>query len=570
MPDLRFTPETRLRGCEGFFRTKSLLRFTYCVVEFCVGSFEMYQPTLEQFEQLSERGNLIPVYRELPADLETPVSVYLKLQDEGPSFLLESVTGGERVARYSFIGVRPRAVLSAVGDSMFVGSHGHQHTVSLTDDTDPLAVLRGEMTSLTPVPLPDLPRFSGGAVGFLSYDAVRRFERLPATATNHLELPEATFMLADTLVAFDHARQRLLIIANARLQGDTRAAYRSATARIDEIVARLRAPVPQAAPTYPEEGEPVQPDTSAVRLTSNFSQPEFEAIVRQAKEHIAAGDIFQVVLSQRLSGRTRAHPFAIYRALRRLNPSPYMVFLRFPGGLGTPPLHVIAASPEMHVRLENRTAEVRPIAGTRPRGASPAEDTALADELLADEKERAEHVMLVDLGRNDLGRVCDYGSVHVEEMMLVERYSHVMHIVSDVRGQLQAGRDAFDLLRATFPAGTVSGAPKVRAMEIIEALEGTRRGLYAGAIGYVGYDGAMDSCITIRTIVMQGDVVHIQAGAGIVADSDPTREYHETLNKARALAEAVQSAEFAIPAPRHTRTVPRAGQVSPGRVRLPV
>jgi len=503
----------------------------------------MYQPTLDQIKQWSEQGNLIPIYRDLPADLETPVSVYLKLQDEGPSFLLESVTGGERVARYSFIGVRPRALLSVVGDSMLVGSNGHERRMSLTEDMDPLAVLKAEMSSFTPVLIPDLPRFSGGAVGFLGYDAVRRFERLPATAASHLSLPEAAFMLADTLVAFDHARQRLLIIANARLQGDTRAAYLRATARIDEIVARLRAPVPQSPPTYPMGGGLSQPDTDAIRFTSNFSQTEFEAMVRQAKEYIAAGDIFQAVLSQRLSGHTMAHPFAIYRALRRLNPSPYMVFLRFPGGLGTPPLHVIAASPEMHVRLENDMAEVRPIAGTRPRGASPAEDAALADELLCDEKERAEHVMLVDLGRNDLGRVCEYGSVSVQEMMIVERYSHVMHIVSDVRGRLQAKRDAFDLLRATFPAGTVTGAPKVRAMEIIEELEGTRRGLYAGAIGYVGYDGSMDSCIAIRTIVMQGDTVHIQAGAGIVADSDPAREYQETLSKARALAEAVHVAE---------------------------
>jgi anthranilate synthase component 1 len=503
----------------------------------------MYQPTLSQVEQLAERGNVVPVYQELPADLETPVSVYLKLQDEGPSFLLESVSGGEQVARYSFIGVRPRALLSAVGDAVFIGGNGHQHTLPLTDGTDPLAVLKAEMAPFTPVLLSDLPRFSGGAVGFLSYDAVRRFERLPATATDELRLPEAAFMLADTLVAFDHARQRLLIIANARLEGDTPAAYRRATARIDEIVARLRAPVPQAPMPYPAGGGTAQPDASGAHLTSNFSQDRFEAGVRQAKEHIAAGDVFQVVLSQRLSGCTSAHPFAIYRALRRLNPSPYMVFLRFPGGLGAPPLHVIAASPEMHVRLENGMAEVRPIAGTRPRGASPAEDAALADELLADEKERAEHVMLVDLGRNDLGRVCDYGSVRVEEMMLVERYSHVMHIVSDVRGRLGAGRDAFDLLRATFPAGTVSGAPKVRAMEIIEELEGTRRGLYAGAIGYVGYDDTMDSCIAIRTIVMLGDMLHIQAGAGIVADSDPTREYQETLSKARALAEAVEIAE---------------------------
>jgi anthranilate synthase component 1 len=497
----------------------------------------MYQPSLSQVEQLAGQGNLIPVYRELPADLETPVSVYLKLQDEGPSFLLESISGGERVARYSFIGVRPRVLLSAVGERAVLGGNGHERSVPLRGEADPLTVLKAEMASFTPVSIPDLPRFSGGAVGFLSYDAVRRFERLPATAGDALGMPEAAFMLADTLVAFDHARQRLLIIANARLEGDVGAgaAYRRATARIDEIAARLRAPIPQFSLPSPAGDAPP--------LTSNFSQAEFEAMVRQAKDYIAAGDIFQVVLSQRLSRRTSAHPFAIYRALRRVNPSPYMVFMRFPGGLGAPPLHVIAASPEMHVRLESGVAEVRPIAGTRPRGKSAAEDAALGEELLADEKERAEHVMLVDLGRNDLGRVCDYGSVHVEEMMAVERYSHVMHIVSDVRGRLAAGRDAFDLLRATFPAGTVSGAPKVRAMEIIEALEGTRRGLYAGVIGYIGYDGTMDSCIAIRTIAMQGDTIHIQAGAGIVADSDPAREYEESLNKARALAEAVRRAE---------------------------
>jgi len=502
----------------------------------------MYQPSFARLERLSEQGNVVPVYRELPADLETPVGVYLKLQDEGASFLLESITGGHQVARYSFIGVRPRAVLSAMGDRMVIGGQGSQRLVPLDGAATPLSVLRAELASSRPVPLPDLPRFSGGAVGFLSYDAVRRFERLPATAADELGLPEAAFMLADTLVAFDHARQRLLVIVNARLGDpadgrDARSAYRRATARIDEIVARLGAPIPQA------EAAPATPDGEPFALASNLSQEQYEDIVRRAKEHIAAGDIFQVVLSQRLSRTTHARAFDIYRALRRLNPSPYMVFLRFPGGLGTPPLHVIAASPEMHVRLENGIAEVRPIAGTRPRGATLTEDAALGEEMLADEKERAEHVMLVDLGRNDLGRVCEYGSVRVEEMMAIERYSHVMHIVSDVRGRLQAGRDALDLLQATFPAGTVSGAPKVRAMEIIEQLEGSRRGLYAGVIGYVGYDGSMDSCIAIRTIVMQGDAAYIQSGAGIVADSDPGREYQEALNKARALAEAVRAAE---------------------------
>jgi anthranilate synthase component 1 len=497
----------------------------------------MYQPTLARVERFTEQGNLVPVWRELPADMETPVSIYLKLQDEGPSFLLESITGGEQVARYSFIGVRPRALLSVYGGRVLLCENGRERVGDLGDQ-DALSALKAAMRDLVLVPLPGLPRFRGGAVGFLSYDAVRRFERLPDIAIDDLGLPEAAFMLADTLVAFDHARQRLLVISLARLNGDTRTAYQRATARIEEIVARLSAPIPGDGVLLPITGAP-----SPTRLmSSNYTQSEFEAMVRRAKEYIAAGDIFQVVLSQRLAVHSDVPPFSIYRALRQLNPSPYMVFMRFPGGLGTPPLHIIAASPEMHVRLEGRVAELRPIAGTRPRGLTDQEDAELAAELLADDKERAEHVMLVDLGRNDLGRVCTYGSVRIEEMMTIERYSHVMHIVSDIRGQLREEYDAFDLLRATFPAGTVTGAPKVRAMEIIEELERVRRGIYAGVIGYIGYDGWMDSCIAIRTIVMQGNTAYIQAGAGIVADSEPAREYQETLNKARALAEAVQIA----------------------------
>ncbi len=497
----------------------------------------MYQPALARMERLVEQGNLIPVWRELPADMETPVSVYLKLQDEGPSFLLESIVGGEQVARYSFIGVRPRALLSVQGDRVLLYENGHERVAALGDQ-DALSALKSVMANTALVPLPGLPRFRGGAVGFLAYDAVRRFERLPSIAADDLGLPEAAFMLADTLVAFDHARQRLLVISLARLDGDTRTAYQRAAARIEEVVARLSAPIPLESTPVLEAGATVSTDP----ITSNYSQSEFEAMVRRAKEYIAAGDIFQVVLSQRLAVHSDVPPFSIYRALRRLNPSPYMVFMRFPGGLSTPPLHIIAASPEMHVRLEERVAELRPIAGTRPRGLTDQEDVELAAELLADEKECAEHVMLVDLGRNDLGRVCEYGSVRIEERMTIERYSHVMHIVSDIRGQLRAGYDAFDLLRATFPAGTVTGAPKVRAMEIIEELERVRRGIYAGVIGYIGYDGRMDSCIAIRTIVMQGNTAYIQAGAGIVADSEPAREYQETLNKARALAEAVQIA----------------------------
>lgn len=495
----------------------------------------MYKPTLEQVEAMTDQGNLIPIYRDLPADMETPVSIYLKLQDEGPCFLLESVSGGEHVARYSFIGVRPRGIITTFGNEVYISTEGHGRTVSLADGLDPLAVLKQEMSRYKPVRLADLPRFIGGAVGFMSYDAVRRFERLPDTNPDTLRLPEAAFLIAHTLVVFDHARQRLQIVANADLtRSDVRTAYRRATARIDEVVARLNAPLPEVPPA---------PQVEHNGLESNFSKAEYKEIVNKAKEYIAAGDIFQVVLSQRLSRRTSAHPFGIYRALRMHNPSPYMVFMRFPGGVSSLPLHIISASPEMHVRLEDGEAELRPIAGTRWRGTTVDEDIALAEELLNDEKERAEHVMLVDLGRNDLGRVCEYGSVKVHELMVVERYSHVMHIVSDVRGKVKPGFDAFDLWRATFPAGTVSGAPKVRAMEIIDELENTRRGLYAGIIGYVGYDGNMDSCIAIRTAVMQGDTVHIQAGGGIVADSDPQREYEESWNKAAAMAEAVELAE---------------------------
>jgi anthranilate synthase component 1 len=495
----------------------------------------MYKPTLEQVEVMAGQGNLIPIHRDLPADMETPVSIYLKLQDEGPCFLLESVSGGEQVARYSFIGVRPRGLIIATDNEVYLTSEGHGRTVPLDDGRDPLDILKAEMAKYQPVRQPDLPRFIGGAVGYMSYDAVRRFERLPDDNPDELNLPEMAFMIAHTLVVFDHARQRLQVVTNADLtRGDIRTAYQRAVSRIDEVVARLNAPLPNipAASEVPHNG-----------LESNFTVEEYKELVEKAKEYIAAGDIFQVVLSQRLSRRTSAHPFGIYRALRMHNPSPYMVFMRFPGGLGHPPLHIISASPEMHVRLEEEMAELRPIAGTRWRGQTVEEDIALAEELLEDEKERAEHIMLVDLGRNDLGRVCEYNTVQMEELMVVERYSHVMHIVSDIRGKLKPGQDAFDLIRATFPAGTVSGAPKVRAMEIIDELETTRRGIYAGIIGYIGYDGTMDSCIAIRTVVMQGDKVHIQAGGGIVFDSDPQREYEESWNKAKALSEAVDYAE---------------------------
>ncbi|HEY65155.1 MAG TPA: anthranilate synthase component I [Caldilineae bacterium] len=489
----------------------------------------MYHPSLDEFKRLAGQGNLVPVYRELPADLETPVSVYIKLRNGGPSFLLESVEKGEQLGRYSFIGVQPPMTLLCKRDHVRLTS-GAGVTLEERSGTDPFTELQRVLEPRRPVELPGLPRFTGGAVGYWGYDTVRFIERLPETAIDDRpDLPDAAFLLADNLVVFDHVRHRLLVLANARLEGDLTAAYAEAVARIENVVDRLRRPLRVPHLKDVASGEPWE---------SNFTQAEYEEMVRRAKEYIAAGDIFQVVLSQRLRRRTKADPLTIYRALRMLNPSPYMFLLEMPDEV-----RLIGSSPEMHVRLEGRMAYLHPIAGTRWRGATPEEDERLAEELLADPKERAEHVMLVDLGRNDLGRVCEYGTVKVPVMMTVERYSHVMHIVSDVQGVVRPGVTAFDLLKATFPAGTVSGAPKVRAMEIIEELEGIRRGPYAGAVGYVDYDGTMDTCIAIRTIVMQGDVCYIQAGGGIVADSEPTYEYNETMNKARALALAVEQAE---------------------------
>ncbi len=494
----------------------------------------MNLPTLHDFISLASRGNLIPVYRELNADLETPISVYLKLRGGGESFLLESVEGGEQLARYSFLAAGPTCVVTLRGSQISIRSRAGTETRT-TDD--PLAALRQLLAPYRSVPVPGLPRFFGGAVGYLSYDVVRHIERLPETARDELDLPDAMFLLTGTLVAFDHVKHRALVIAIAHIQGDPRSAYEDAIARLDSVVARLSRPLPPQAPSPCEDGH---------RLESNITPEQFSASVQRAKEHIAAGDIFQVVLSQRFSRETEADPFSIYRALRRVNPSPYMFFLDF--GV----MQLIGASPEVLVRLEDRVAELNPIAGTRPRGVDETADARLEQELRDDPKERAEHVMLVDLGRNDLGRVCEYGSVQVPELMTVEKYSHVMHLVSRVTGKLRAEYDAFDLVRATFPAGTVSGAPKVRAMEIIEELERTRRGPYAGAVGYFGFPvdgrGNMDLCITIRTIVQRGRRAYIQAGAGIVADSVPLREHQECVNKASALAEAIRLAEASGPA----------------------
>jgi anthranilate synthase component I len=474
---------------------------------------------------LLETAAVKTLVRELPADLETPVSVYLKLRGQGESFLLESIDGGERIARYSFIGIAPRARYLLRNDHIQVTENGQERNLPFS--ADPLTVLEAELGRYQFSPQPGLPRFIGGLVGYLGYESVRYFEPVLKAHLPPAALPEGIYLLADTVVAFDHARRSLFLIANV-LDGDEAAAG----AKLDQIIARLQQPLPAA----------VSKPVSVAEIRSNKTQAQFEAMVRKAREYIAAGDLLQVVPSQRFTRPTNAEAFDIYRAVRRINPSPYMFFFDF-GLVDGKPLHLVGASPEMLVRLEGRHASLRPIAGTRPRGVDPAADAALAEELLADPKERAEHVMLVDLSRNDLGRVCEYGSVSVPEFFNVERYSHVMHIVSHVEGTLRPDKSAFDLVRASFPAGTVSGAPKVRAMQIIAELEGEPRDVYSGMVGYFGFDGAMDTCIAIRTLVAHGDNVTVQAGAGIVADSDPASEYNETVNKAKALLRAIEAAE---------------------------
>ena len=471
------------------------------------------------------------IIREVSADLETPISVYMKLRGEGPSFLLESVEGGERIARYSFIGVKPRAQYIIRGNEVEVVESESARVVTLDENVDPTYFLQQEMSCFKFSPQAGVPRFIGGLVGYLGYESVRYFEPTLKSKMNRAEhsrsVPDGIYLLADTVIAFDHARRSLSLIANV-LDGDVESANR----KLDEIESRIHQPLP-----------PVQKrDVQTSQTRSNMTQGRFEDMVRDAKEHIVAGDIFQVVLSQRFSRETNVEPFDVYRAVRRLNPSPYMFFFDF-GLVDDQPLFIVGSSPEMFVRLEGRTASLRPIAGTRPRGADSDADAALAQELLADPKERAEHVMLVDLGRNDLGRVCEYGTVRVSDFFTVEKYSHVMHIVSHVEGKLRPELTAFDLVRAAFPAGTVSGAPKVRALEIISELEPDARGAYAGMVGYFGFDGAMDACLAIRTMVGRGSTFSVQAGAGIVADSNPSTEFQETVNKASAMLKAIDVAE---------------------------
>jgi len=487
-----------------------------------------YTPDFKEFCALAKQGNLIPVSREVLADFETPVSALAKIDRGSCAYLLESVEGGDKWARYSFLGSGSPTLIHGNDREVIVSSGRRRRRIPVK--TDLLACLREIMLEYRPVQVPGLPRFCGGAVGYLSYDVVRQFERLPAQRKDILGLPQACFLLTDTLLVFDNVAQTIRVVANAHVgERNHKAAYADAVRRIDRMIARLRTGR-QPAPRRPASRRPPA-------FTSNMSKADFEKVVMQTKEYIKAGDIFQGVLSQRWHASIRARPFDIYRALRVINPSPYMYYLRFPE------VELVGASPEVLVRCEDGLVQLRPIAGTRRRGATEEEDRVLREELLSNEKERAEHVMLVDLGRNDVGRVARPGTVRVKDFMAVEQYSHVMHLVSQVEGRLQNGKDAYDVLRACFPAGTVSGAPKIRAMEIIEELEPSRRGPYAGAVGYFGFSGNMDTCINIRTVVVKGRQAFIQAGAGIVADSDPEAEYVETCNKAKAMMRAVEMAE---------------------------
>ena len=500
----------------------------------------MKQTTYEEFVDLARRGTFVPVVKEIMADLLTPVSAFLKIAEHSDyAFLFESVEGGERIARYSFLGKDPFLVLRQAGGRTVVDRSG----VTSESDEPFVAALRRLMAEFQSPFVPDLPRFTGGAVGFIGYDASPVFEPALAGAwkaapwtTNGKADPQleddAGFMLFDTVLAFDHVKHRILIIANARVTADEdlQALYQFACAKIQFLERELERGLSQ-----PPAAGGAPPD-----FTSNMPRETYEAGVRTIKEHIGAGDIYQAVLSHRFEADVKADPFTVYRALRHVNPSPYMYFIRMGG------LSIVGSSPEMLVRVEGRHVETHPIAGTRPRGQNDDEDLRLAEELKRNEKERAEHVMLVDLGRNDLGRVCEYGTVKVPQYMALERYSHVMHLVSTVDGRLAEGRDHLDALVACFPAGTVSGAPKIRAMQILSDLEPTRRDLYAGAVGYIDFAGNLDFCIAIRTITIRGGRARVQAGAGIVADSNPAAEYEETRDKARALLTALAMAEVGL------------------------
>jgi anthranilate synthase component 1 len=494
-------------------------------------------PDRAAFLRLARTHTLVPLYRTLTADLETPVSAFLRVAAGEPEcFLLESVEGGERLGRYTYIGIRPSRRIVSRGREIEITENGKVRCVT----GDVFALLRDALSGHTPARIAGLPPFTAGAVGFLSYDVVRQIERLPVRTEDDLGLPDACLMFFDEVLAFDHVKKEILLIATADLRRHKpQAAYADAVKRLDGLERRLARPLPRLA---------ARKSAGKVRTASRTKKAAFVKAVERAKEYIAAGDIFQVVLSQRLDIEPGVDPFSVYRALRIVNPSPYMYFLRFgrkkagSKSAKEETTHIVGSSPELLVRVEGRRVEYRPIAGTRPRGATEAADLEAEQEMLTDEKERAEHVMLVDLGRNDVGRVSEYGSVKVTELMFVERYSHVMHLVSAVEGQLKGGLSAVDALRSCFPAGTLSGAPKIRAMEIIEELEPTRRGIYGGSVLYADYSGNLTSCIAIRTLLVEGRQGYVQAGAGIVADSVPEKEYEESLNKARAVVRAIERA----------------------------
>ncbi len=489
----------------------------------------MYRPTFEEFCHYAREANVVPVYRQLLADVLTPTSAHQKVAAGGHSFLLESVVGGEKIGRYSFIGSRPFLTFKATRDEVTVGGPDGEKTYTVADPMDELKKL---LSRYRVAHVEGLPRFTSGAVGYFAYDVVRYTENLPDAPPDVLGLPDIYVNFYDTMVVFDHITKSVKVVHSVRTDGrDPRQAYDEALGRIDAVCEQLRQPTVALADDIAPVGEVTIP------YSSNFTREEYCKVVEHCKEYIRAGDIFQVVPSQRLCARTDVQAFDIFRVLRVVNPSPYLFYLNFGD------VKLVGSSPEVMVRVEDGLVTLRPIAGSRPRGKTEAEDQALARELLADPKECAEHVMLVDLGRNDVGRVAKFDTVNVDECMVIERYSHVMHIVSNVSGRLEEGRDAFDTLRACLPAGTLSGAPKVRAMQIIDEVEPQRRGPYGGAVGYIDFSGNMDTCIAIRTIVMLGDKAYVQAGGGIVADSVPDTEFEETLNKARGLLRAIQVAE---------------------------
>lgn len=486
-------------------------------------------PSKDEFIKLSKKGNLIPVYKEISADLETPVSAFLKIDKSDYSFLFESVEGGEKIARYSFLGSAPSLIFKSKGNCIEITEDGKSHGFSTA--LDPIFEMKRILDRYKFVAIKGLPRFCGGLVGYMGYDMVNFFEELPSKNTDDLKLPDAIFLLTDTILIFDHVTHKIKVVSNAYVKGNPSKAYDSAVRKIDNLIGLLARPLKmdrQIARRSP---------LKKLRVSSNVDKRDFIKAVERAKYYVKIGDIIQVQISQRFQVKISRSAFDLYRSLRMVNPSPYMYFLNLGG------MSLVGTSPELMVRCEDGLVETRPIAGTRPRGKTEEEDKRLERNLLTSPKERAEHIMLVDLARNDIGRVCRYGTVYVPELMVVERYSHVMHIVSECVGKLRNGRDQFNLIRATFPAGTVTGAPKVRAMEIIEELENIKRGPYAGLVGYFSFSGNVDTCITIRTILVKDKTAYVQAAAGIVADSSPEREYQETVNKAKGMLKAIELAE---------------------------